>query len=189
VNQLLYDFAVWLDSQTLSTSIHESYYMYNWIESTHVLTLMLCLGMLFVIDLRMVGLAFTNVPATKIAHKLDLPMLIGFGIMFITGILLFYAVPVRSTQSIWFRFKVILLIAAAVNAYLFQRNMAKSGDSWDMDIKAPKSLRVGATLSLLFWITIVAFGRFIAYDWFDCQYTDPGLSQFLSGCIPGQTQF
>ena len=88
MNELFYNFAVWLDSQTLSTSIHESYYMYNWIESTHVLTLMICLGMLFLIDLRMVGLAFTNVPATKLAHKLNLPMLIGFSIMVVTGVLL-----------------------------------------------------------------------------------------------------
>ena len=55
---------------------------------------MLCLGMLFLIDLRMLGFAMTNVPATSIAKRLNLPMLIGFSIMVITGIALVYAVPV-----------------------------------------------------------------------------------------------
>ena len=59
MNELLYNFAVWLDTHELSTSLHESYYMYNWVESTHVLTLMLCLGMLFLIDLRMMELIMT----------------------------------------------------------------------------------------------------------------------------------
>lgn len=189
MNELLYNFAVWLDTHELSTRLHESYYMYNWIESTHVLTLMLCLGMLFLIDLRMLGLAMTNVPATSIASRLNKPMLIGFTIMVITGITLFYAVPVRNTQSIWLRIKVVLLIGAAVNAYLFHKNLTASGESWSSEIRAPKNLRVGAALSLGFWILIVICGRLIAYDWFDCEYTDPGLSQLLSGCIAGQTQF
>ena len=47
---MLLSLARWLDTQTWSTQLHESYYMYAWIESTHVLTLMLFLGMLFVID-------------------------------------------------------------------------------------------------------------------------------------------
>ena len=38
--------------------------MYAWIESTHVLTLILFLGMLFIIDLRMLGVAFADVPAS-----------------------------------------------------------------------------------------------------------------------------
>ena len=103
MNEFIYNIAVWLDDTAYSPLIHESYYMNNWIESTHVLTLMISLGMLFLIDLRMLGYAFPDVPASKIADRLNAPMLFGFTIMFITGILLFYAVPVRSAQSVWFR--------------------------------------------------------------------------------------
>lgn len=189
MNELLYNFAVWLDGFESSTALHESFYMYNWVESTHVLTLLLSLGMLFIIDLRMLGLALTNVPATAIANRLNLPMLIGFGIMMFTGLTLYYAVPIRNTQSLWFRIKLVLLFAAAINAFLFHRNMLRSGNSWERDSKAPRNLRIGASLSLFFWMLIVICGRFIAYDWFDCEYTDPGIVQALSGCIPGQTVF
>ena len=63
--------------------------MYNWVESTHVLTLMIFLGMLIVIDLRMLGWIFPSVPASTIANRLDKPMLFGMAIMFITGFLLY----------------------------------------------------------------------------------------------------
>lgn len=190
MNQFVYDIAVWLDDTAWSTLLHESYYMYNWIESTHVLALILSLGMLFLIDLRMLGYALPNVAASRIAHRLNIPMLVGFSIMVFTGLLLFYAVPVRSSQSVWFRVKMLLLLAAAVNAFLFHKRMNESVSSWDNDAKAPSRIRMGAALSLGFWSLIVICGRLIAYDWFDCEYTDIGsLSQVLSGCIDGQAQY
>jgi len=96
---------------------------------------------------------------------------------------------VRNTQSVWFRVKMLLLLGAAVNAFLFHKNLQKSEGNWATQIKAPKNLQLGATLSLAFWILIVICGRLIAYDWFDCEYTEPGIAQFLSGCVDGQTIF
>ena len=189
MNQLAYDFARWLDTQVWSTGLHESYYMYNWIESTHVLTLMLSLGMLFLIDLRMLGLALPGVPATTLARRLNLPMLLGFGVMILTGLLLFYAIPVRTAQSLWFRIKLVLLACAAVNAWLFHRRMKNSGPGWDQHAKAPAALQLGAGLSLVFWALIVVCGRFIAYDWFDCSAEPAPWIATLAGCIDGQTQF
>ena len=189
MNELINNFAVWLDDTAYSAMLHESYYMYNWVESTHVLTLMISLGMLFLIDLRMLGYAFPDVPASKIAERLNAPMLIGFSVMFGTGILLFYAVPVRSSQSLWFRIKLVLLVACAVNAYLFHKRMSDSVSTWDGDAKAPDRIRLGAWLSLGFWSIVVICGRFIAYDWMDCIRDQPAFIEFLAGCIEGQTRF
>ena len=36
LNEFLYNIAVMLDDMRLSTLLHESYYMYNWVESTPV---------------------------------------------------------------------------------------------------------------------------------------------------------
>ncbi len=189
MNQLIYNFAVWLDGFESSTALHESFYMYNWTETTHVLTLMISLGMLFLIDLRMLGIALPGVPASRIAHRLHWPMVAGFTLMFITGIMLVYAIPVRSSQSLWLRIKVVLLIAAAINAFLFHRQMNASIDSWDTQPRAPRRLRTGAILSLSFWTVIVISGRLIAYDWFDCSSEPNALIGALAGCVAGQTQF
>ncbi len=189
LNEFLYNIAVMLDDMRLSTLLHESYYMYNWVESTHVLFLMVSLGMLFLIDLRMLGLALPDVPASRIASRLTWPMAIGFSVMFITGILLFYAVPVRSTQSVWFRVKMLLLVAAAINAWLFHKRMNESVADWDNDRKAPSHIRRGAILSLAFWAIIVMCGRFIAYDWFDCIRGQSPFVEFVAGCVDGQSRF
>lgn len=183
LNELLLNLARWLDSQSWSTAIHESIYLYAWIETTHVLTLMVFLGMLFVIDLRMLGAIFPKVPASVIAQRLDKPMMIGFVLMLITGFLLYYAIPVRTTQSLWFRIKVVLLIAAGINAFLFRAKMQASSGSWDLDPIPPKRIRVGAMLSLALWAGVVITGRTIAYDWFDCHKQLSYAMYWAAGCV------
>lgn len=183
MNELLLSLARWLDTHDWSTGLHESIYMYAWIETTHVLTLMVFLGMLAVIDLRMLGLAFQRVPASIVAARLDLPMMIGFAVMLITGFLLYYAIPERTTQSIWFRIKVVLLIAAGINALLFRNRMRNSVDTWDTDEKPPKHIRRGAAASLTLWLGVVFTGRAIAYDWYDCHKPQTEFVYWLAGCV------
>jgi hypothetical protein len=96
---------------------------------------------------------------------------------------------VRSAQSVWFRIKMVLLVACAVNAFLLHRRMSRSVGSWEQDSRAPSGIRVGAWLSLGFWSVVVICGRFIAYDWLDCIRDQPALIDFLAGCIDGQTRF
>ena len=189
LNELLYAFAEWLDTFAWSTGLHESYYMYPWVESTHVLTLMVFLGMLFVIDLRMLGLAFVNVPASKLAERLDTPMMIGFAVMMITGFVLYFAIPVRFTTSIWFRIKVVLLIAAGINAFLFRKKMQAAKSTWDTDPVPPKRIRIGAALSLALWSGVVVTGRTIAYDWFDCHKELSYFMYWAAGCINEMAAF
>ena len=184
LNELLVSWALWLDAMPWSTALHESLYLYAWVESTHVLALTLFLGMLFIIDLRMLGLAFADVPAALIAERLDKPMLVGFAVMVATGLLLYFATPVRTTQSIWFRIKVVLLIAAGVNALLFRARMKALNTEAP---RLPKRLRVGAGLSLVLWSGVVVGGRAIAYDWFDCHKQLPRLMYWAAGCLEEMT--
>jgi hypothetical protein len=186
VNSALLQFATWLAEQPISIGLHESFYLYNWIETTHVLTLMLSLGMLAVIDLRLLGVCFANVPASTIAQRLDKPMLIGFCIMLITGVLLFAAIPVRTTQSLWFRIKMILLVAACINAWLFRRKMAVAAQTWDFAPKPPRRMRIAGGLSLALWSGVIVTGRFIAYDWFDCGSDNPAFIDWAAGCTTAQ---
>jgi len=189
INQLVYDFVLWLDASHWSTLLRESYYLYSWVETAHVLSLIPSLGILFFIDLRMLGLALPQVPASIIAGRLQLPMFIGFGLMITTGLLLFFAVPVRSSQSVWFRIKLLLLIASAINAWAFHYRMKCSVACWDTAPLAPRNLRAGALVSLVFWTGVVICGRFIAYDWFDCSHGQSDFINAFAGCIDGQTHF
>jgi hypothetical protein len=185
LNAWLLKIAEWVAATPFSVGLHESFYMDAWIESLHVVTLMLGLGMLLVIDLRMLGLWLTSVPASKLAERLDKPMLIGFSIMVVTGVLLYLGIPIRTTQSLWFRIKVILLVAAFINAWLFRRHMQAAVGSWDVAAKPPRRTRIAAVLSLSLWAGVIMCGRFITYDWFDCGKNSPFI-EWASGCLAGE---
>jgi hypothetical protein len=186
LNELLLKFAEAIGATWVSVALHESFYMYGWIESLHVITLMVSLGMLIVIDLRMLGLWLKDVPASKIAERLDRPMLIGFSIMVVTGVLLYVGIPIRTTQSLWFRIKVILLVAAFINAWLFRKHMQASVGTWDAAPMPPRRTRIAAALSLTLWASVVACGRFIAYDWYDCGQDNPAFVDWAAGCVAGE---
>jgi hypothetical protein len=182
MEKMLYEFSLWLAATNWSIGLHESFYMFNWMESTHVLFLMISLGMLVMLEVRMMGWAFANVPASKFASRMTWPMAIGFSIMVITGVILFTGIPIRYTHSVWFRFKLVLLFAAAINAFLFHRALNKSVTTWNTDKVPPKRIRVGAGASLTLWIMIVFCGRFIAYDFFNCGSFDNPFMLWVSGC-------
>ena len=182
MNELLNTLAVWLDGFEASTALHESIYMYSWIETTHVLTLAVFLGMLLIIDLRMLGLAFPEIPAPRLAAALDWPMVAGFIVMVVTGFLLYFAIPERTTNSIWFRMKVVLLIAAGINAWLFRKRIRALEPGLSARGPLPARLRLGAGLSMAFWALVVVFGRAIAYDWYDCNKELSTLMLWATGC-------
>jgi len=183
INELLLQVAQYLEAQEYSQMLVSGYYSWNWLEATHVLTLMISIGSLFIIDFRMLGWVLPDVSATAIADRLHKPMIIGFAIMFITGILLVYAKPVENVQSLWFRIKMILLVLAFINAWVFNSRMREADGTWDSARVAPKPLRTGAIISLCLWCGVVAMGRFIPYDWVDCPKVSNTALLWASGCV------
>ena len=180
----LLPFCQWLADSSGSIALHESLYMYPLVESAHVLTLCLFLGMAIMFDLRLLGLTLTRVPITEIKRRLGPWMIAGFVVMVITGALLFYAIPVRSYQSLWFRLKVIALILAGLNAFVFHAGIDRKVAEWDLAATPPPAARRAGATSLLLWAVIVVAGRMIAYNWFDCDIQpQPAFVNWAAGCV------
>ncbi len=162
------DFVVWLSETKWSIALHESLYLYPWIESTHVLSICLFFGTLLFVDLRLTDKVFNKLTVSEMNTKV-LPLTIfGFLVMSITGLLLFYAIPVRNYQNIFFRIKMLLIAVAGINAFFFHRRMSKEAKIWDKDSSIPKSMKNSAIASLALWSSVIISGRMIAYNWFDC---------------------
>jgi uncharacterized membrane protein len=178
----LLPFAQWLAETPGSIALHESLFMYPLIESVHVLTLCVFVGMSVMLDLRLLGVTLKRVPVTDITRRLLPWMFAGFVVMVITGVLLVYAIPVRSYQSIWFRMKVILLILAGLNALTFHYTVYRSVREWDLAEVVPRRARLAGMASLALWAGIIVFGRMIAYNWFDCDKPQPALVVWAAGC-------
>ena len=176
-------FVEWLDTHAWSTALHESLWMYPLIESTHVLTVMLFVGMLAMVDLRLVGFAFRNVAVSHLTGRLLPWSVAGFVIMIATGVLLFYAIPVRTYESVWFRVKVVLLIAGGINAWWFHRRVQRDRTYWDNNPKPPTAVRVAGATSLAVWAGVIICGRMIAYNWFDCDRDPSPFVVWMAGCV------
>jgi hypothetical protein len=95
----LLGFCHWLATTRGSIALHESLYMYPLVESLHVLTLCLFVGMAAMLDLRLLGWTMRGVPVSEASARLLPWMRAGFVVMVITGGLLFYAIPVRTYQT------------------------------------------------------------------------------------------
>jgi hypothetical protein len=178
----LLPFCEWLASTPGSIALHESLFMYPLIESVHVLTLCLFVGMTMMLDLRLTGLAFRRIPAAEVVERLQPWMFLGFAIMTISGVLLFYAIPVRSYQNIFFRTKVIFLILAGVNAAMFHTGVFRNVAAWGTDQRPPSRARFAGFASLVLWTGVIITGRMIAYNWFDCDKPQPRWIQVATGC-------
>ena len=177
-------FCEWLAATRGSIALHESLVMYPIIESTHVLALTLFVGLAVILDLRLLGLALTRVPVTDMTTRLLPWTKVGFIIMVITGVLLFYAIPVRTYQSVFFRAKVVMLILAGLNVWIFNNRVFLRVGEWDRDAVAPKAARRAGLFSLILWGGIIVAGRMIAYNWFDCDIQpQPAIVNFVAGCV------
>jgi hypothetical protein len=176
----------WMGDTPWSVALHESLYGYPIVESIHVWALCLFVGLAVVLDLRLTGLSFTNVPVSQIARRVLPWTTFGFVVMVASGILLFYAIPVRSYQNIFFRVKVLLLLLAGLNAWIFH---PRGIQPWDRDPRPPRAARFAGWASLVLWMLIIFCGRMIAYNWFDCDKPEQShVISVLAGCEAREAQ-
>jgi hypothetical protein len=160
-------FIRWLDATPGSVAIRESILLYPVIETTHVLMLCLFLGMIAMLDLRLLGVGLRGVPVSQVAGRLLPWALAGFVLMAVSGGLLFYSGPVRAWSNIFFRIKMLMILLTGVNALVFHFTVYKRVVSWDNDARPPVRARVAGFCSLVLWCGVVICGRMQAYNWFD----------------------
>jgi hypothetical protein len=181
-------FFEWLADTSWSVDLHESQYAYPLIESIHVWTMAVFFGSVVMFDLRLLGVTMRKVPASEVVDRL-LPLTIAaFVLMVISGMLLFYAIPLRSYQSIFFRFKMLLLLLAGLNVWVFHSRVYPKVATWDVGGAPPRAARVAGAVSLALWVGIVFSGRMIAYNWFDCdRQPQPAIINFLTSCVAAES--
>jgi hypothetical protein len=183
------DFFGWLADTPWSVELHESQYAYSIVESVHVWTMSVFFGSVIMFDLRLLGLIMRGVPASEVVARL-LPLArVAFVIMVISGTLLFFAIPLRSYQNIFFRSKMLLMVLAGLNVWLFHSRVYPKVLTSIADGVMPREARIAGALSLTLWICIVFSGRMIAYNWFDCdRQPQPAIINFLTSCDASESE-
>lgn len=157
----------WLEGTWASVAIRESILFYPIVETSHVLTLCLFLGMTATWDLRLVGAALRRVPVSEVVNRLFPWAIAGFVLMVISGSMLFVSSPVRASQNIFFQIKMVAIALAGLNAFVFHRTVFRWVAEWDRSEGIPFRARIAGFLSLVLWSAVVVCGRMQAYNWFD----------------------
>jgi len=153
----------WIAGTAIGTSIRESDNLFSVIETVHVLGITTTAGIIAIVDMRIIGLAFTRYPARDIVSPLVKATWIGFVVMASTGVLLFWSEADKLYFNAAFRLKLLLLLLAGLNQWVFQRTYADALADWGTLVIPPPRARLAASLSLGLWMAIIVLGRAIAY--------------------------
>jgi hypothetical protein len=156
----------WMQNSDIGTGIRESIWLFPIVETTHVLALALSVGVLIWFDLRLMGWGMKHQPVSQV-HKQMMPLaFIGFVIMFISGVLLFWSEAEKCYLSGFFRAKVVFLFLAALNAGIFELRTKKTIEDWDKYPIPPMKARMAGLVSILSWAAVIIAGRATAYNLF-----------------------
>lgn len=177
-------FFEWLETTPWSIALLESFWVWPLLESSHVLTTGAFVGTAVMMDLRLLGVSFKTIPVSEFTGRM-LPWTRGaFLVLAVTGLLIFYAAPVRYYHNMFFRFKIVLLIIGGLNVWWFHARTHPSVSTWDRDPVPPRAARISGAVSLFVWVWVVISGRMIAYNWFDCDIQPQSdFINWVSACV------
>lgn len=151
----------WLRDTFIGEFVRNSTWAFPVLESLHFIGMSLLIGIVGVIDLRVLGLA-RAVPLAPLHRMLPLAF-IGFGINLLTGICYFCHDPWMYAFNTSFRLKMLLILAAGLNALWFRLGVFLDLEAWGPGIEASRLAKVISALSLLLWVAVITAGRYIAF--------------------------
>jgi hypothetical protein len=156
----------WMQNSDIGTGIRESIWFFPIVEATHVLALAFSVGVLVWFDLRLMGWGMKHQPISQV-HKQIMPLaFVGFVVMFITGVLLFWSEAEKCYLSGFFRAKVVFLVLAGLNAGFFELSTKKTIEDWDKYPIPPVKARMAGLVSIISWTAVIIAGRATAYNLF-----------------------
>jgi hypothetical protein len=152
-----------LEGLSLAGRIRDSLYLFPFIESLHVLGLTIVFGTIAILDLRLLGIASTGRPVSRISSDVLKCAWAAFVLTVATGLLMFITNADVYYHNVFFRAKMAMLVAAGLNVLAFELTAGRSLQRWDKDSAAPAAGRTAAILSLALWVGIIFMGRWIGF--------------------------
>ena len=156
----------WLEGLGWTTALRESPFGYPLLETSHVACIVFFAGLVIMMDLRLVGLAFTHAPLAQIQQRLFPWQMAAFVPSAVSGVLLFCVDPLRYYRNALFLAKLVFLALAGLNAMAFHLRTNRRTEPWDADPQLIATARLAGTASLLLWSLIIVSGRLIPNNWF-----------------------
>ena len=153
-----------IEATPIGAAIAESRYAFPIIEGTHLIALSVSVGLVFLTDLRLIGVLLRQIPAADVLHCLRPYVLCGFALVFISGGLLFWAEAAEVIASPAWVFKFAFIALAGLNAAYFEFVIARRPGAFSENrATLPRAVRYAGLTSLTIWTLVIICGRLIAY--------------------------
>jgi hypothetical protein len=140
--------------------------MFQTMLTVHVLSMCLFLGLVLMMDLRLVGWAHRDTPVSHIQRRLFPWQFLGAIVMTISGLVLFYAQPITYWGKGYFWAKMLVMPMAIANLLAFHFGSTyRAVAEWDASPSPPPAAKLAGAVSIVLWIAVLCLGRLVAYDW------------------------
>lgn len=156
-------FLHWLQATPFASAISENEIIFPWIESVHVLAIVMVVGTISIVDLRLIGVASLDRPVKLLMSDVLPYTWATFAVAAITGLSLFSSDAVNYSHNFFFKGKLVLLVLAGINMAVFHLKGIRSVARWGATKKTPLAAKIAGGVSLLLWVCVVAFGRGIGF--------------------------
>jgi hypothetical protein len=176
-----------LESSALAARIRDSLYIFPLIESTHVLALAMVFGTIAIVDFRLLGIASSRRPFSRIASDTLKWTWMAFLVTAATGALMFITNAGVYYHNFFFRTKMLMLVLAGINMLFFELTAGRTVQRWDKAPAAPLMGRATALLSLAIWITVIFLGRWIGFTTTRATVAPPPPTINLEDLFPGES--
>lgn len=136
---------------------------YQWMwatcETLHFIGLSLLLGVVFLVDLRVLGVV-RGVSFTSL-HRLLPWAALGFGVNVLTGMMFFAGIPTQYIHNASFYWKIAMVMIAGANALYF----TLLEQPWELGPKdeAPLIAKVAAVSAMLLWVGVMYCGSMLPF--------------------------
>jgi hypothetical protein len=154
----------WLETTPLAIFILESEWAFPTIESVHVIAIALVVGTISIVDLRLLGLASTKRAFVELSREVLPWTWIAFTVALIAGLLMFISHATEYFSNTAFRIKLVLILLAGLNMIYFHLFTCRNISEWNSNYAVPLRARIAGGISLVCWIAVVGFGRWIGFS-------------------------
>jgi hypothetical protein len=146
-------------ARTVGSFVSDTRWMWPTCETLHFIGLTLLLGVVVLVDLRVLGV-MKGVSFASL-HRLLPWAAFGFGVNVITGILFFVGMPGQYIHNKSFYWKVALVMLAGVNALYF----TFLEEPWALEPgeDAPLTAKIAAASAMVLWVGVMYCGSMLPF--------------------------
>jgi hypothetical protein len=153
-------FFEWLQTTALGTAVSETYF--PMVECVHVIALTAVAGTIFIVDLRLVGLASRHIRFTQLSDQILPWTWRAFILAALSGSTLLTANAAGYYFNTPLRVKAVLMLLAGLNMAYFQFVTFRGVAKWDAG-RPSAAARFAGWASLLLWTGVIASGRLAGF--------------------------